>query len=134
MHQVEQSLEIAAERCPDLGPLVYGRLFALHPELEAMFVLDTDGSVRGSMLSHSLRVLLDLIDERHFGPSFIKAECIRHGYSDLPPEMFVAFYPIVRDAVHEVVGPQWTDAMQSAWEDVLREIAELIERPVAGNS
>ena len=127
MHPIEQSLEIAAERCPDLSPLVYGKLFALHPELEAMFVLDTDGSGRGSMLSHSLRVLLDLIDERHFGPSFIKAECIRHGYSDLSPERFVAFYPILRDAVREVVGAEWTEAMQLAWEDVLREIADLIK-------
>lgn len=130
MHPIEQSLEIAAERCPDLSPLVYGRLFALHPDLEAMFVLDTDGAVRGSMLSHALRVLLDLIDERYFGPSFIKAECVRHGYADISPDTFAAFYPLVRDAVRQVVGPQWTSEMERAWNDALREIAEFVERPM----
>jgi hemoglobin-like flavoprotein len=34
---IQQSLEPAAERCEDLTPLVYRRLFREHPEAEAMF-------------------------------------------------------------------------------------------------
>jgi hypothetical protein len=34
---IQQSFELAAERCDDLTPLVYRRLFRQHPEAEAMF-------------------------------------------------------------------------------------------------
>jgi hemoglobin-like flavoprotein len=34
---IHRSFELAAERCEDLTPLVYQRLFQEHPETEAMF-------------------------------------------------------------------------------------------------
>jgi hemoglobin-like flavoprotein len=34
---IRRSFELAAERCEDLTPLVYRRLFREHPETEAMF-------------------------------------------------------------------------------------------------
>ena len=34
---IQHSFELAAERCEDLTPLVYRRLFREHPEAEAMF-------------------------------------------------------------------------------------------------
>lgn len=123
---VEQSLEIAAERCPDLAPLVYARLFARFPHVAAMFCLDTDGAVRGSMLAHAVRVLLDVVGERHFGPSFINAESVTHASYDVPPETFAAFYAVLRDCVREVAGAAWTRAMDEDWARVLDEITGLV--------
>jgi branched-chain amino acid transport system ATP-binding protein len=45
------TLERASERCADPAPLIYRRLFELRPEFESLFVMDTDGGVRGSMLT-----------------------------------------------------------------------------------
>lgn len=128
-HPVEASLEIAAARCADLAPLVYRRLFALHPQMQEMFCLDSDGAVRGSMLSHALRVLLDLLGARHFGPSFVHAESIAHTNYGVPPEMFAAFYVLVRDAVREVAADDWTAAMHDAWEAAIADIAGHVARP-----
>jgi hemoglobin-like flavoprotein len=46
---VIRTLEAAAAH-GDLTDRVYRRLFALHPEMEAQFVRDKDGSVRGELL------------------------------------------------------------------------------------
>ena len=48
---IEASLELAAERCEDLTPLVYERLFREHPEMEALFWRDTNHAVKGEMLA-----------------------------------------------------------------------------------
>jgi hemoglobin-like flavoprotein len=47
---ITRSLELVAEH-GDPTSLVYARLFAAHPEMEKLFVRDTDGGVRGNMLS-----------------------------------------------------------------------------------
>lgn len=119
-------MEIAAESCTDLAPLVYARLFAQAPQMQPMFCLDSDGAVRGSMLSHALRALLDLVGERHFGASLIRAEAMAHANYDVPPEIFARFFPIIRDVVREVVGAAWTPAMDAAWSTLLDETAQLV--------
>lgn len=49
---VIESLKAAAGQ-GDPGPAIYVRLFAAFPELDALFVRDRDGSVRGHMLAQS---------------------------------------------------------------------------------
>ena len=48
------TLERASERCADPAPLIYRRLFELRPEFRSLFVMDTDGGVRGSMRSGTM--------------------------------------------------------------------------------
>ncbi len=48
---IEQSFELAAERCGDLTPHVYRRLFAVHPEARALFRTEGSELVKGSMLA-----------------------------------------------------------------------------------
>ena len=38
---------------------VYARLFAAHPELEALFLMDRDGGVRASMMQQALECIVD---------------------------------------------------------------------------
>jgi len=125
-HPVEDSLEIAADRCADLAPAVYARLFAQAPHIAPMFCLDTDGAVRGAMLSHVLRAVLDLVGDRHFGASLIRAEAMAHANYDVPPEIFGSFFPIIRDVVREVAGAAWTPEMDEAWRDLLAETERLV--------
>ena len=57
---VTASLEALAERVGDPAPQVYARLFAAYPEMEALFVRDTTGAVRGEMLALTFECLLDI--------------------------------------------------------------------------
>ena len=45
------SLEALAERVGDPADQVYARLFEAYPEMEALFVRDTTGAVRGGVRS-----------------------------------------------------------------------------------
>ena len=53
------SLEALTARVGDPAPLVYARLFARHPETEALFLMDKGGLVRGQMLATAFEALLD---------------------------------------------------------------------------
>ena len=57
-HAIESSLEAVADVLGDPTERVYERLFEHSPELREMFVLDTDGSVRGEMLHRVFETVL----------------------------------------------------------------------------
>ena len=121
-HPVTRSLEIAAERCSDLTPLVYARLFAAHPELETHFVLDTDKSVRGSMLSWVLTTILDYTEGGSIGRNLIESEAMNHAGYGVPPATFNLFFGFIRDTVAEVCGADWNESMAAAWQFVIAEL------------
>src|SRR5258708_18653981 len=55
---IQHSFELAAERCEDLTPLVYRRLFREHPEAEAMFRSEGSELGKRSMLSLPMYAIL----------------------------------------------------------------------------
>lgn len=123
---IESSLEIAAERGGDLVPLVYARLFAARPELEAMFCMDRDGAVRGSMLNHALEVALDLAGDRTYAESFVRSETVNHGSTHgVDIELFAVFYDHLTATVRELAGGGWTAAMETAWCETIDEVRRL---------
>jgi hypothetical protein len=65
---IQHSFELAAERCEDLTPLVYRRLFREHPEAEKMFRSEGGDLVKGSMLALTIDAILDFAGDRtgHF--------------------------------------------------------------------
>ena len=63
-HPIERSFELAAERCEDLTPLVYRRLFREHPEAQAMFRSEGSDLVKGSMLALTIDAILDFVGDR----------------------------------------------------------------------
>ena len=116
---IERALEIAGERTDDLTPKVYARLFAAHPEMEALFVRDTNGSVRGEMLARVFEMILDFIDRRAYAAQMIQCEVITHDGYGVPPEIFGLFFGVVADTLREVVGDAWTVPMDAAWREML---------------
>ncbi len=123
---IEGSLELAAAHGVDLAPLVYARLFAAKPELEAMFCLDKNGAVRGSMLNHALEVLLDLAGERSYAELFVRSEAVNHGATHgVDTDVFMQFYDHLAATVHELAGAGWSSAMEAAWRDAIDELRRL---------
>jgi hemoglobin-like flavoprotein len=119
---ITSSLELAGERAGDLTPRVYARLFAEHPEMEALFVRDKDGSVRGEMLMRVFEAILDFIDRRHYASHLIQCEVITHEGYGVPPEVFGLFFRTVADTLREVIGADWTPAMDRAWRELLADL------------
>ena len=65
-------LELVAERVGDPAPLVFQRLLAENPEIEALFVRDTGGLVRGEMMAVTLEALLDCAGGDAFDATWLR--------------------------------------------------------------
>jgi hemoglobin-like flavoprotein len=112
------SLDLAAET-GDLAPMVYARLFTRHPEMEAQFVRDTNGAVKGEMLARVFEMVLDYIDAGAYAEGMIRNEVVTHDGYGVPPDVFPLFFDVVAESVREAAGEAWTPAMTSAWEGLL---------------
>eukprot|EP01042_Synura_sphagnicola_P016809 gene16809-21250_t len=52
----------------------------------------------------------------------IGAEMVTHEGYDVPRETFATFFSVIRDAVEEVLGAEWTPKLSGAWAEMLAEI------------
>jgi hemoglobin-like flavoprotein len=120
--EIEASLELLAERCGDPTPHVYARLFAEQPQMEAHFWRDTNGAVKGEMLSRTFDAILDFIGARHYADHMIGTEMVTHEGYDIPREIFATFFRVIRDTARQILGADWTPAFEQAWADLLIEI------------
>jgi hypothetical protein len=125
---IEASLALAAERLGDPAGLVYARLFALHPAMEAEFWRDRSGAIKGEMLARAFEALLDMAGPRHYADHFIAGELITHDNYGIPRAVFADFYPVIRDVVAAACAADFTPAMAEAWAVLLADIAAVMAR------
>jgi len=116
---IEQSFELAALRCADLTPLVYQRLFSERPETRAMFRSQGSELVMGSMLALTIEAILDFAGERRGHFRLIACEIASHEAYGTPRELFIAFFGIIRDTLHDLLGDEWSPEMTRAWDRLL---------------
>ena len=121
---IEHSLELLAERVGDPAALIYARLFATFPEVEAEFARDKDGAVRGEMLAVAFQSLLEL--DGAWGANLIRAEVVNHDGFGVPPDRFGAFFGVVRDVCREALGEAWTPQIDEAWTERLTCVAAIL--------
>ena len=112
---IERSLDLVAERVGDPAPLVYARLFAEQPELEALFVRDRVGTVRGQMLQVALECLLDFAGPHAYSANFIRCERVNHEGLGVPRDAFDRFFATVIATFREALGDDWTPEIDAAW-------------------
>ena len=118
---IERSLELVAER-GDPTALVYARVFAAHPEMEALFVRDKDGGVRGNMLAEAIHAILDFIARDTYGGNLMRVEIVNHENLGVPKEVFGMFFTAMRDAFKDALGAQWSGEFDEAWAALLARI------------
>ena len=116
------SLELAAERCEDLTPLVYDRLFRERPETRALFRADPKNLIKGSMLELALEAIIDFAGERKASHRLIFCEVQSHDAYGTEPEIFGVFFTVIADTLRELLGAQWTAEIDAAWRATLTEI------------
>ena len=126
---IERSLELAGERCGDLTPLVYARLFAEQPDMEALFWRDTNDKIKGEMLLRVFEAILDFVGERQYADRLIQCEVVTHSQYDVPPEVFRTFFGIVAATIREVLDADWTPGMAAAWSRLLTELDYFVTHP-----
>jgi hemoglobin-like flavoprotein len=123
---IESSFELAAMRCSVLTPLVYRRLFDAHPEARAMFRTEGSELVMGSMLAMTIEAVLDFAGERSGHFRLITSEVSSHDSYGTPRELFIAFFSIIAQTLREVIGSDWSEDIDTAWQQLLSEIESLV--------
>jgi hemoglobin-like flavoprotein len=116
---VSRTLELVSERCGDPTVLVFARLFREQPEVEALFVRDTGGLVRGQMLATVLDGFLDFVSDQSYASALVEIERVNHVGLGVEPAVFDTFFRIVVDTFREVIGLDWTQEMEAVWGRVL---------------
>jgi hemoglobin-like flavoprotein len=123
---IEHSFALAAERCEDLTPLVYRRLFREHPEAEAMFRSEGSDPVKGSMLALTIDAILDFAGERTGHFRLIQCEVSSHDAYGTPRELFIAFFGVIAQTLREIIGTDWSPEIEDAWRKLLAEISSVV--------
>lgn len=119
---IEHSFELAAKRCEDLTPRVYGRLFREHPEAEPMFRRDGSDLVKGSMLALAIEAIIDFAGSRSGTFRMISCELDSHDAYGTPRKLYGEFFRIIAKTLRDVLGPDWTIEIDQAWEHLLGEL------------
>lgn len=121
---IVESLELAGERCGDLTPHVYARLFREQPQMEALFGRDTRDQVKGEMLARVIQSILDFLGEQHYAANLIRTEVINHAGFQVPPSVFGTFFETLAATLADVLGEDWTPAMAAAWKGLVANLTE----------
>lgn len=124
---IAASFEAVADAAGDPVPLIYQKLFELHPDMEALFILDNDGAARSNMLAEFLDCLLDLAGEGHYAANHLQTLRINHDELGVPVDVFPVFFDVVRDSFRSVLGAGWTTKMEAAWAGLARDFAHVLE-------
>ena len=128
LNPIERSFEIAAERCEDLTPLVYRRLFSEHPEAQTMFRTEGSELVKGSMLALTIDAILDFVGERTGHFRLIECEISSHDAYGTPRDLFIAFFGIIARTLRDVLDSDWSPEIDAAWRKLLGEIDGVVAR------
>ena len=119
---ITQSLERLVETLGDPQPLIYQRMYTLYPHTEALFVLDTDGGVRGSMLQTTLEIILRYAAEERLDAVSLAAWRSHHLAYEVDAATFTSFFAVIRDCAKEALGADWNKTTEQAWQDLLQQI------------
>ncbi len=112
---VLESLEWVAGTHGDPAAAVYTELFAAHPDLEALFVMDTDASVRGSMLASAIETILARAGGEVTPRIVLSAMRLDHEGYGVPADAFGDFFLAIRNVVRRLHGGRWTPEHDRAW-------------------
>jgi hemoglobin-like flavoprotein len=125
-HLIQRSFELTAERCEDLTPLVYRRLFREHPEAEPMFRREATDLVKGSMLALTIDAILDFAGDRTGSFRMIECEVQSHDAYGTPRELFGTFFGVIAATMRDILGPDWSPEIGEAWQHLLAEIDQFV--------
>jgi hypothetical protein len=81
------------------------------------------------MLARVIEAILDFIDARAYSSCLIQCEVVTHEGYGVPPEVFAVFFETVAATIADLIGPDWTGAMDGAWRRLLAELDFFVANP-----
>ncbi len=129
---ITETLELASQdsegkESDDLFTLAYDMLYQRHPAFKELFVMDDDGSVRGSMLQTALEYILLYTDDDPTLPQQMRGACYNHQGYGVEVEHFAIFFTIIRDCIASTCGDKWQAPHTQAWDTMLTHFNTLVE-------
>ena len=123
---ITSTLETVSERCGDPQERIFARLYELDAKFEPLFVMDTDGGVRGSMLQTSLNCMIGVAEGQSETPRLLieAARMIHDGYGLTEDEVDLMFVAM-RDVFREIMAGDWTGQVDAEWTKLLAELATI---------
>ena len=123
---ITSTLETVSERCGEPPAAIFARLYAMDAKFEPLFVMDTDGGVRGSMLETSLNCMIGVAEGESETPRLLieAARMIHDGYGLTPAEVDLMFVAM-RDVFREIMADDWTGQVDKEWAALLDELAAI---------
>ena len=119
---VSQSLERLSEIAGDPSVLIYDRLFEQHPEYRELFVFDTNGDVRGEMLSQAFDVLLRTDQGDKSADVLMRANRFAHDGYGVSEDAFNSFFEIIQQVTKDQLGDAWSPEMGEGWHTILDQL------------
>jgi hemoglobin-like flavoprotein len=120
---LDHTLALVVQRIGDPAPLVFDRLFAEAPELQALFCNDASGAVRAEMFLRALECLQDAVGARQFSAGLVAAEHATHQGYGVSTAQFQRFFALMVEVFRDALGPDWTAAADGAWARALQRLA-----------
>ena len=80
---------------------IYQRLYSRYPDLQSLFVLDTDNSVRGSMLQTAFEYILIYGDIAEIDQAGLASWRSHHEEYGVEEDVFLVFFVLIRDCVKD---------------------------------
>ncbi len=115
-----RSLELVSEMHGDPVQQVYQSLFEARPELEKLFALDHDSSVREEMMHQVYDCIFDHCNSNSMAPSFIASSRTLHMGYGVTTEKFDEFFSVMQATIQKLLGQLWTDQMTQEWNEMRR--------------
>ena len=120
---IDQSLERLVELAGDPQREIYSLMYSRYPDLECLFVLDKDNSVRGAMLQTALEFVLAYSEKGVINKGDLASWRSHHLEYGVKEDIFGVFFELIRDCVRDNLGSEWTEQMASRWQEFLQEVA-----------
>jgi hypothetical protein len=109
------TLEQVVQRIGDPAPRVFARLYAEAPEVQALFLNDSSGSVRAEMFLRALECLQDAAGPGLYGAALVGAEHQTHLGYGVDSAQFQRFFVLIVDEFRSALGADWSPAHEAAW-------------------
>jgi hypothetical protein len=94
-----------------------------------MFRADGGELVKGSMLALAIDAILDFAGLRRGHFRLIACEVSSHDAYGTSRELFLDFFRVIRDTLHDLLGGEWSPDIDRAWKELLGEIVLLAGAP-----
>ena len=61
----------------------------------------------------------------------IECEAVSHDAYGTPRELFVAFFTVIADTLRELLGRDWSEEIENAWQKLLAELEGIVAQQEA---